>query len=61
MLVELLLLACSEESSTIYSYEAKSSETHVLNLIRHPDLIIKRFMKSFDKQVPAHEACDTAV
>ena len=33
MLVEQLPLARSEESSTIYSYEAKSSETHVLNLI----------------------------
>ena len=33
MLVEQLLLACSEESSTLYIYEAKSRETHVLNLI----------------------------
>ena len=33
MLVEQLPLARSEKISTIYSYEAKSRETHVLNLI----------------------------
>ena len=33
MLVEQLPLARSEVSSTIYSYEAKSRETHILNSI----------------------------
>ncbi len=33
MLVEMLLLVRSKERSTIYTYEAKYSETHVLNLI----------------------------
>ena len=33
MLVELLLLACKKENSTIYNFEVKSSETHVLSLI----------------------------
>ena len=56
MLVEQLLSTRSEESSTIYSYEVKSSETNVLNLIWHPDLPIKSLVKSFDKPSPVYEA-----
>ena len=61
MLVEQLLLARSEESLTLNCYQAKSRETHVLNLIWHRDLLIKSFLKSSVKPSPAYEDCEAAV